>query len=121
VVKDKQGDIAILRTMGTSLGSIRNIFLVQGLGIGLIGTGIGIALGIVFSLTISDIVSWLEGMMGVQFLSADIYPVNYLPSQLQLEDLLVVTVIALVLTLLATLLPARSAARTDPAEVLRYE
>ena len=121
VVKDKQGDIAILRTMGTSLGSIRNIFLVQGLGIGLIGTGIGIGLGIMFSLTISDMVRWLEGIMGVQFLSADIYPVNYLPSQLQFEDLLIVTAIALVLTLLATLLPARSAARTDPAEVLRYE
>jgi lipoprotein-releasing system permease protein len=121
VVKEKQGDIAILRTMGTSLGSIRNIFLVQGLGIGLIGTGIGIILGIFLSLTISDIVGWLEGIMGIQFLSADIYPVNYLPSQLQVHDLLIVTAIALALTLLATLLPARSAAKTDPAEVLRYE
>ena len=121
VVKDKQGDIAILRTMGTSLSSIRNIFLVQGLGIGLLGTGIGLGLGILFSLTVSDIVAWFEAVMGIQFLSADIYPVNYLPSQLQVGDLVVVSVIALALTLLATLLPARAAALTDPAEVLRYE
>lgn len=121
VVNDKQGDIAILRTMGTSLASIRNIFLVQGLGIGLIGTGTGLALGIFFSLTISDFVGWLERIIGIQFLSAEIYPVNYLPSQLQANDLIVVSLIALTLTLLATLLPARAAAKTDPAEVLRYE
>jgi len=78
-------------------------------------------LGIVFSLTVSDLVSGLEQLLDIQFLSADIYPVNYLPSRLQWNDLLVVSCIALALTVLATLLPASAAARTDPAEVLRYE
>ena len=121
VVKEKQGDIAILRTMGTSLASIRHIFMVQGFYIGLAGTLAGLLLGIFFALTISDIVSWLEQALDMQFLSADIYPVNYLPSQLQVQDLLLVCGVALGLTILATLLPARAAARTDPAEVLRYE
>lgn len=121
VVRDKQGDIAILRTMGTSLASIRNIFLVQGFYIGLIGTACGLILGIFFSLTVSDIVDWLQDLFGVQFLSADVYPVNYLPSQIQFNDLLLVCGISLALTVLATLYPAWSAARVDPAEVLRYE
>jgi len=121
VVREKQGDIAILRTMGTSLQSIRNIFLVQGFFIGLIGTALGIALGIAVSLAIGDIVAALQKLTGVQFLSADIYPVNYLPSQVQSQDVLLVGALALVLSLLATIYPAARAARTRPAEILRYE
>lgn len=121
VVKDKQGDIAILRAMGASLQTIRNIFLVQGFIIGLIGTATGLVLGIFFSLTISDFAAWLEGIMGIELLSADIYPVNYLPSQVQAGDLLLVCGAALLLSLLATIYPALSAARVRPAEVLRYE
>jgi len=121
VVRDKQGDIAILRTMGASLGNIRNIFLVQGFSIGLIGTGVGLLLGIIFSLTVSDIVLWLEQLFGIRFLSADIYPINYLPSQIRIADLLLVCFLSLFLTMLATLLPASVAARTDPAVALRYE
>jgi lipoprotein-releasing system permease protein len=121
VVREKQGDIAILRTMGTATGTIRNIFLVQGLAIGLIGTASGVVIGVLLSLSIGDIVAALQTMTGVQFLSADIYPVNYLPSQVQLGDVLLVGALALVLSLLATLYPAARAARTRPAEILRYE
>ena len=121
VVRDKQGDIAILRTMGTPLTTIRNIFLVQGFIIGLIGSGDGLILGIIFSLTISDLVAGLEIVFNIKFLSEDVYPVNYLPSQIQVNDLLVVCSVSLILSLLATLYPAYTAAKTDPAEALRHE
>lgn len=121
IVRDKEGDIAILRTMGASLGNIRNIFLIQGLLISLIGTLAGVVLGIFASLGISDFVAWLESVLNVQFLSADIYPINYLPSQLLLSDMLGVVVVTIFLSLLATLYPAWSSARVDPAQTLRYE
>lgn len=121
IVRDKEGDIAILRTMGASLGNIRNIFLIQGLIISLIGTFSGLVLGILASLGISDFVAWLESIMNIQFLSADIYPINYLPSQLLLSDMLGVVLVSIVLSLLATLYPAWSAAHVDPAQTLRYE
>ena len=107
--------------MGTSLGSIRNIFLVQGLIISIIGTLVGLFLGILASLYVSDFVAWLETVLEIQFLSADIYPINYLPSQLLLSDMIGVAVVAILLSLLATLYPAWSAARVDPAQSLRYE
>lgn len=121
VVREKQGDIAILRTMGTSTATIRNIFLVQGLFIGLIGTATGVIAGIALSLSIGELVAGLQSMTGVQFLSADIYPVNYLPSEVRIADVMLVSALALVLSLLATIYPAAKAARTRPAEILRYE
>jgi len=121
IVKEKEGDIAILRAMGASLENIRNIFLVQGFSIGLMGTGAGLFLGLFFALTVSDIVTWLEKISGIEFLSADIYPVNYLPSQIQFADVFLVCCVSLLLTMIATLLPARSAALVDPAKALRYE
>ncbi|MES2603560.1 MAG: lipoprotein-releasing ABC transporter permease subunit [Pseudomonadota bacterium] len=121
VVREKQGDIAILRTMGTATATIRNIFLVQGLFIGVIGTAAGVVTGVLLSLSIGDIVSALQAMTGVEFLSSDIYPVNYLPSEVRAADVLLVSALALVLSLLATLYPAARAARTRPAEILRYE
>ncbi|MEK9649139.1 MAG: FtsX-like permease family protein, partial [Gammaproteobacteria bacterium] len=121
IVREKEGDIAILRAMGASLENIRNIFLVQGFSIGIMGTGAGLFLGLFFALTVSDIVTLLEKMAGIEFLSADIYPVNYLPSQIEFADVFLVCCVSLLLTVLATLLPARSAALVDPAEALRYE
>lgn len=121
VVRDKKGDIAILRTMGTSLRTIRQIFLVQGFIIGLIGTATGLVLGIVFALSAGSFVAGLENLLGIQLLSSDIYPVNYLPSQIQVPDLVLVCLLALLMSLLATLFPASRAARTRPAEILRHE
>lgn len=121
VVRDKRGDIAILRTMGISLGTIKRIFLVQGSLIGLIGTAAGLALGIVLSLSAGSLVEWLEALLGMELLSADIYPVNYLPTDIRLTDLLLVCVLALLLSLAATLYPSSRAAATRPAEILRHE
>lgn len=121
VVRDKRGDIAILRTMGISLGTIKRIFLVQGSLIGLIGTAGGLALGIVLSLSAGSLVEWLEALLGIELLSADIYPVNYLPTDIRLTDLLLVCVLALLLSLAATLYPSSRAAATRPAEILRHE
>lgn len=121
IVKEKEGDIAILSAMGASLENIRNIFLVQGFSIGIMGTGAGLFLGLFFALTVSDIFTLLEKVAGIEFLSADIYPVNYLPSQIEFADVFLVCCVSLLLTMLATLLPARSAALVDPAEALRYE
>ncbi len=121
VVREKQGDIAILRTMGISLSAIKSIFLVQGFIIGMIGTVGGLLLGILFSLVVGDVVAWLEAMLGMSFLSSEVYPVNYLPSEIRMADLVLVCSLALALSLLATLYPAARAARTRPAEILRYE
>jgi len=121
VVTDKRNDIAILRTMGATPGSIMRIFMVQGTVIGFIGTTLGLILGIILALTVSDLVAWVERAFGIQFLSADVYFISYLPSQLQLDDLLLITGTAFSISFLATLYPAWKASRTQPAEALRYE
>lgn len=121
VVTDKRNDIAILRTMGATPGGIMRIFMVQGTVIGFIGTTLGLILGIILALTVSDLVAWVERVLGIQFLSADVYFISYLPSQLQLNDLLLITTTAFSISFLATLYPAWKASRTQPAEALRYE
>ncbi|WP_028293482.1 lipoprotein-releasing ABC transporter permease subunit [Oceanobacter kriegii] len=121
VVTDKQADIAILRTMGARPRTIMAIFMVQGLSIGLVGVVLGTALGVLGALTISDLVAWAENAFGFKILSADVYFISYLPSELLLSDVAVITGSGLLLSFLATLYPSYRASRVQPAEALRYE
>jgi len=121
VVTDKTADIAILRTMGATPGRIMRIFIVQGAVIGVVGTLAGTILGIVGALNISAFIAWLEGVIGHKFLSADVYFISYLPSQLQWTDVMIISGAGLLMSLAATIYPAWRASRIDPAEALRYE
>ncbi|WP_455925801.1 lipoprotein-releasing ABC transporter permease subunit [Pseudomonas putida] len=121
VVNDKRGDIAILRTLGSTPGQIMRIFMVQGTVIGVIGTLVGALLGMLAALNVSAAIALLEKIIGHKFLNPDVYFIDYLPSQLMANDVFMVCGAALVLSFLATLYPAWRAARTQPAEALRYE
>ncbi len=121
VVNDKRGDIAILRTLGSTPGQIMRIFMVQGTVIGVIGTLVGAILGMLAALNVSAAIALLEKIIGHKFLNPDVYFIDYLPSQLMANDVFMVCGAALVLSFLATLYPAWRAARTQPAEALRYE
>ena len=121
VVTDKRGDIAILRTAGASPAGIMAVFMVQGTVIALIGTAAGTVLGVALSLTITDIVAAMEHLFHIQFLNSDVYPIDYLPSDLRLPDVLMICGTAFMMSLLATIYPAWRASRVLPAEALRYE
>ena len=121
VVTDKQADIAILRTFGAKPGTIMSIFMVQGSVIGVVGTLIGTVLGVVAALNVAAVVGFIEKVLGVHFLSADVYFISYLPSQLLWSDVITVCGASLGLSFLATLYPSWRAAKTQPAEALRYE
>jgi len=121
LVQDKSKDIAILRTMGLSRGGIQRVFLMSGLTVGLVGTMAGVVLGLLFSYNIDAIKSWLEGLSGKNLFSAEIYFLSHLPAKVDLNEVLIVAVMSLVLSLLATLYPSWKAGKTDPVEALRYE
>jgi lipoprotein-releasing system permease protein len=120
-VTDKQADIAILRTLGASPRSIMKIFIVQGVVIGLIGTLLGSACGIALALNLDVVVPFIEHLFGVQFLAKDVYYISELPSDLRFHEVILVTGISFLISLLATLYPSYRASQTQPAEALRYE
>ncbi|MDB5763922.1 MAG: lolC [Herminiimonas sp.] len=120
-VTDKQADIAILRTLGSSPRSVMKIFMVQGALVGLIGTALGVTFGVLVALNVDVIVPFIEHLLGVQFLPRDIYLISALPSDLRWPDVWTIGVVAVVLAFLATLYPSWWAARVKPAEALRYE
>jgi lipoprotein-releasing system permease protein len=121
LVTDKQADIAILRTLGAAPGSIMKIFMVQGALIGVLGTLMGVAGGVLLALNVETVVPALETALGFKFLSKDVYLIPDLPSAVQLDDVIGVAVISLVLAFLATLYPSWRASKVNPAEALRYE
>uniref|UniRef100_UPI0030EDB6CC FtsX-like permease family protein n=1 Tax=uncultured Gilvimarinus sp. TaxID=1689143 RepID=UPI0030EDB6CC len=121
MVADKRSDIAVLRTLGLNARQIMGIFIVQGCGVGVIGTAVGAVSGILLALYISPIVAFFESLTGRQVFDANIYFISHLPSHLQWLDVVMICSLALLLSLLATLYPAWRAARIQPAEALRYE
>ncbi|WP_459206091.1 lipoprotein-releasing ABC transporter permease subunit [Pseudomonas sp. MLB6B] len=121
VVNDKGADIAILRTIGATPAQIMGTFMVQGSLIGIVGTLIGGALGVVAALNVSQIVGWLERVSGQHIFTSDVYFISSLPSELQWGDVALICTAGLVMSFLATLYPAYRASQVEPAMALRYE
>jgi len=121
VVLDKQGNIAILRTLGLSSYQIMAVFMVQGSFIGLVGTGIGVVAGCGLSVLAQPMMQLVEAVTGLQFLKSDVYPLTYLPSEILLSDIVQVVSTALILSFIATIYPAWRASRVQPAQALRYQ
>ena len=121
VVTEKQSDIAIMRTLGVSPKSIMGIFIVQGTVIGLVGTLLGALGGVLLASYLEALVRLVEKIRGIKFLSPDIYPISDFPSDVVPSEVIAICVIAFIITVLATIYPAWRAARTQPAEALRYE
>ena len=120
-VTDKQADIAILRTLGADPKSIMLIFMVQGSLIGVIGTLIGVASGVLLAINVETIVPFIEGVLDMNLFPADVYYISKLPAKLDWGDVSSISLLALGLAFLATLYPSWRAANVQPAEALRYE
>ena len=121
IIRDKRSDIAILRTLGATPQFIQRIFLWQGCLIALFGISIGVILGVIGSLQVSDFAAWIETRFGLQLLNPEVYPIDFLPSQLAASDIAVVVIGVMLLALCATVYPARRAAAIQPAQALRAE
>jgi len=120
-VTDKESDIAILRTLGASPRSIMKIFIVQGTFIGVFGTILGVTGGMLLAYNVGEVVSFIESLFNVQFLSREIYYISKIPTDPQMADITTVAVTSFVLSLLATIYPSYRASKVNPAEALRYE
>jgi len=120
-VTDKQPDIAILRTLGASPQSIMKIFMIQGALVGIMGTLAGVGLGVLVALNIDVIVPFIEHLLGIQFLSRDIYLISEIPSDMRWPDVFKIGGVSVLLAFVATIYPSFSASRVKPAEALRYE
>ncbi len=121
MVSDKQADIAVLRTLGASPGSILKIFMIQGTIIGVVGIVLGVIGGVWLASNVETLVPAIESMIGQKFLSPDVYYISDLPSDMHWQDVITISIVAFVLCLLATIYPALRASKTQPAEALRYE
>jgi lipoprotein-releasing system permease protein len=121
MVKDKTGDIAVLRTIGAGRGAVLRIFLMCGASVGVLGTVIGVVLGVVFCLNIRTIQGWVEAATGTAVFNPEVYYLAHLPARLNWGEVAQIVAMALALSLLATLYPSWRAARTDPVEALRHE
>jgi lipoprotein-releasing system permease protein len=120
-VTDKQSDIAILRTLGAKPASIMKIFIVQGIFIGVFGTLLGVAGGVLLALNLETVVPFIERLAGADLFPADVYYINELPSKLDWSEVGLISIISLLISLVATLYPSWRASRINPAEALRYE
>ena len=121
IVTDKKSDIAILRTLGARTSTIIKTFIVQGMLVGIIGTAIGVGLGMLLANNVTAITDWLQKVLHTRFLNASVYYIDFLPSRLEFSDIWHVVVIAIILSFIATLYPAYRAGKIQPAEALRYE
>jgi len=121
MVTDKQTDIAVLRTIGSSPLSIMSIFMIQGTIIGIAGIILGVISGVWLALNVETLVSAIESVLGIKFLSPDVYYISDLPSELHWADVLVISLVSFFFSIIATVFPAWRAAHIQPAEALRYE
>ena len=121
IVADKRAAIAVLRTMGASPASVMQVFMIQGVALGLMGITVGLILGVPAAYFAGDIVAWFEQLFGMHVFNPQVYFITHIPSLLQWQDVLWIVGCGLLLSLLATLYPAWRAAHVQPAEALRYE